>query len=488
MPTLDELGSKVAQIWRKEIWATANLKDDSPRGWAYATLRVISITWTVFNETKIPARAAALSFSSLLGLGPLIAIAVLIGGFVLGNNSDPNLVANKLGLLMETVAPQLRQLGTLNDGPHDAGAAVSPEVVSLINGIIAGARSGSAGVLGAFSLILIVLLLFKSIEDAFNDIWGIRLGRSLLMRIVFYWTILTLGAVLFFTAITLLGAGAFFNVFFERIPLGHELKKALGWALPVFSLMLNVGLLTLVYRVIPNTRVFWRAAFAGALVVAALLMLNNYVALLYVRRVVLERSLYGSLGILPVFMLGLYIFWIYVLIGGVLSYGVQNVHFRNSQAAWSSLPESMRERLTLVVLLTISRRFKDCLPPISSSQLGTFVKVPTQVLNECLNRLVEMKLILTIRPATGTAATDFLYQPARPLNRISLYEFKTLDDNLGDDPIGHALERIDPIMQHYTQALDRLGDQPLFQKNLEQLFDEYPFEESRPPFKILTPR
>lgn len=486
MSKFAELGPKIAHLWQKEIWATAHLNDNSPRGWAYAVLRVLSITWTVFNETKIPARAAALSFSSLLSLGPLIAITVLVGSFALGNNSDPNFVANKLGLLMETVAPQLRQLDTLNATEHQPGVAVSPEVVSLINGIITGARSGSAGALGAFSLVLIVLLLFKSIEDAFNDIWGIRLGRSLLMRIVFYWTILTLGSVLFFASFALLSAGAFVNVFMEKLPGGHELLTALSWALPAFSLLLIVGLLMLVYRVIPNTRVTWRAAFAGALVVAALLMLNNYVALLYVRRVYLERSLYGSLGILPVLMLGLYIFWLYILIGGVLSYAVQNVHFRNSQAAWGSLTESMRERLALVVLLTICRRFKDCLPPVSSSQLGTFVKVPTQVLNECLNRLVEMKLILTVRPAAGTPATDFLYQPARPLNRINLFEFKTLDDNLGDDPIGHALERIDPLMKRYTEAIERLGEQEFFKKSLEELFDDHPFEESRPPFKTLA--
>ncbi len=484
-----ELGPKIAFLWRKEIWATAHLNDNSPRGWAYAVLRVLSITGTAFQESKIPSRAAALSFSSLLGLGPLIAIAVLIGSFVLGNENDKDglFIANKIGELVETVAPQLRQLDSLNATEHQPGVSVSPEVVSLIKGIITGARSGSASALGAFSLTLIVLLLFKSIEDAFNDIWGVRLGRSLLMRIVFYWTILTLGAVLFFAAVALLGASAVVNVFMEKLPLGHEMLIGLSWALPVFSLLLIVGLLTLVYRVIPNTHVSWRAAFIGAVVVAALLMFNNYVALLYVRRVVLERSLYGSLGILPVLMLGLYIFWLYVLIGGVLSYGVQNVHFRNSQAAWGSLTESMRERLTLVVLLTICRRFKDCLPPASSTELSTLVKVPTQVLNECLNRLVAMKLVLTVRPATGTPAADFLYQPARPLNRINLYEFKTLDDNLGDDPIGHALERIDPLMLHYAKTLDLLGEQEFFKKSLEELFNDHPFDESRPPFKTLKP-
>ena len=103
---------------------SAHLQGSSPRGWLFACLRVISITGTVFIETKVPSRAAALSFSSLLSLGPLIAIAVLVGGFILGKNDDPNLVANQVGALLEQVAPQLRSLQTANNADATIGEAV----------------------------------------------------------------------------------------------------------------------------------------------------------------------------------------------------------------------------------------------------------------------------------------------------------------------------------------------------------------------------
>ncbi len=481
------LGRRIAHLWHREIWRTSSLNDTSVRGWFYAFCRVVSITLTVFAETKVASRAAALSFSSLLSLGPLIAIAVLVGGFVLGKNDDPNLVANQIGSLLERAAPQLRSLETTATTPAAAGEAVNPDLIKLVNGIIHSARSGYGGAFGALTLILIVLLMFKAVEDAFNDIWGIRLGRSLLMRVVFYWTILTLGAVLFFASVALLGAGAAISVFNEslaRLPGGENLVAALRWSLPLFSVTLLALILTLVYRVIPNTHVFWRAAFVGGLVVASLLMLNNLVAFFYVRRVVLTQNLYGQLAVPLVLMLGLYVFWLYVLIGGVISYAVQNVHFRNSQAAWGQLTESMRERLSLVVLLTIGRRFQECLPPVTASQLSDLLLVPTQILNECINRLVEMKLVTTLRPAPQTPATEHRYQPAKPLNRITLLEFKHLDDNFGDDPVGQGLEKIDPILQHYEASLARLGEQEFFQKNLEQLFAEYPFDGSRPPFTL----
>ncbi len=494
-----EAWKRFLRFYQREIWQPAHLKDKSPRGWLYAFLRVVSITGTVFNETKAASRAASLTFSSLLGLGPLVAIAVLVGGLALGNNGNPNLVANKLSELLHFLAPQINTLEAQNDAAAQASTAAgpsvsvapNPELVDLINGFIAGARSGSASAFGIFTLIIIVLLLFKTVEDAFNEIWGVRVGRSVLMRVVFYWTILSLGAVLFVAAITLLGAGAFVNVFMAklsvRLPYGSQLLHMLSWLLPVASLTLLIGLLMVFYRVIPNTRVYWRAAFAGAVVVASLLMLNSFVSLLYVRRVYLERSLYGSLGILPVLMLGLYVFWLYVLIGGIISYAVQNVHFRNSQAAWHRLTKGIRERLLLVVLLTICRRFQACLPPVSALQLSPMIKVPTQILNECLNHLVDMKLITPVpSPGDSDSAADCLYQPARPLNRITLFEFKGLEENLGEDPIGETLERIDPILHNYNAELQKLGEHAFFKKTLEELLIEHPFDESRPPFSAVT--
>ncbi|HWA08855.1 MAG TPA: YihY/virulence factor BrkB family protein, partial [Opitutaceae bacterium] len=540
---------------QKEIWQPGQLKRLSPRGLLYAALRVISITATVFNETKAASRAAALSFSSLLGLGPLVALTVLVAGFAL-DNKDPDLAANTLSRLINFVAPQVGQYGKLdhhhrrngenaevgsrnaevgsptqepptpkpssgnsepitsNPSPITNPSPLStpsprpsaldsqlstnnpstpppnPRLVRMMNNFINQGRSGSAGTLGFFGLIVIVLMLFKTVEDTFNEIWGVRSGRSLLMRIVYYWTILTLGAVLFFASVTLLGAGAFIGVFHNAVasfPFSAEVAAALQWSLPLLSFALLVILLTVFYRVIPHTRVFWRAAFTGALAVASLLMLNNYLAFLYVRRVILTESLYGSLGFPLVVMFGLYIFWLYVLIGGQISYAVQNVHFRNSQAAWSRLAKGIRERLLLVVLLTICRRFQACLPPVSALQLSSMIKVPTQILNECLNLLVDMKLITPVPSSNpDDSAADCLYQPARPLNRITLFEFKDLDDNLGEDPIGGTLERIDPILFNYNAALLRLGEQDFFKKSLEQLLAEHPFDESRPPFSRLT--
>jgi membrane protein len=474
--------TRLVHIYQREIWQSAFLEERSVQGWFYAVLRVVSITVTVFNESRIMTRAAALSFSSLLGLGPLLVISVLVAGFALGKN-EPDIVANTLNNLIKLVAPQIAQYEQVTQTANE----VNPQLVEIITNIIDSSKSGSAGAASVFSILLIVLLLFKNIEDTFNDFWGVRQGRSVLMRVVLYWTILTLGAILFFTAVAMLGAGTFVSVFEDLLPAGVELKSV-GIAVQFLSFGLLAIMLALFYRVIPNTRVFWGAAFIGGVVVSALLLANNLVQLVYVKRVLLERSLYGSLAIVPVLMAGLYVFWLFVLIGGVVSYAIQNVHFRNSQAAWSTLTESMRERMTLAVFLTICRRFRDCLPPISVSELSEMLKVPSQLLNECLNRLVKIQLVTTLRPPPHSTATDYLYQPARPLNRITLYDFKTLDDNLGEDPVGTSLEKVDPLVPQYESVLNRAGENDFFKKTVEELFNEFPYEEPRPALAATSQR
>jgi membrane protein len=521
---LTDVWSRLSRVYQKEIWQSAFMKDRSPRGLFYAVLRVVSITLTVCDETRIVIRAAALSYSSLLGLGPLLAIAVLVAGFALGK-TDSTSIAKTLDNMLKVVAPQLAEYEAIEkknaaarasappetDPVRDAPPAgatrpgagsttpasatpapatsptlppslVSPTLVDTIDGIIKASQSGSVGALGVFSLLFVVLLMFKGIEDTFNDIWGVHQGRSVLMRIVLYWTVLTLGALLFFTAVALLGASTFASVFQEKLK-AHGWFSSFNWSLPS-SFALLALMLTLFYRVIPNTRVLWRSALLGALVVTALLALNNFVAFVYVKRVILQKSLYGSLALPLVLLSVLYIFWLCVLIGGTVSYAVQNVHFRNSQAAWSTLTESMRERLALVVFLTICRRFRECLPPISASHLSTMLKVPAQLLNECLSRLVALKLVTTLRPDPNVTTTDYLYQPARPLNKLTLFDFKTLDDNYGENPVSASLEHIEPLIVQYDAALARLGEQEFFQLTLEQLLETHPFDESRPPFAM----
>lgn len=475
--------AQLTHLFETEIWLPQHLRDRSLKGRGFAVLRVFSIALGALMESRAASRAAALSFSSLVGLGPLVSLTVLIAGFTL-DERGPSLAAHTVHDLIRYVAPPLAEYEKL--GAEEAArraaagqeAPVNPELVRIFDEMITSSRSGAVGIFGALTLIVIVIQLFTSVETTFNEIWGVRRGRSWLMRIVFYWTILTLGALFFFAAATGLSATTLLTTFAEKLPFGEQVRETLTFLLPLGSTLLMILTLTVFYRAIPNTRVLWRAAFIGAVVVGLLILANNFLAFLYFKRVLLTRSLYGSLGIGLVLMLGLYVFWFFVLLGGTVSYAVQNVHFRNSQAAWNSLSESLRERLTLVVLLVIGRRFEACLPPCNTSQLSELIKIPAQIVNECVNRLVLMGLITPIRDSGSTEVANVHYQPARPLSRVTLRDFKRDDDSLGDSSSAVCLGNLDPVLEAYDSRMARSLSDPFFSTPLSTLFEQMPFRSS----------
>ncbi len=491
---------RLRRLWQEDIWSASFSRERTLRNRAYAFLRVASITVSGLQEVKVATRAAALSYSSLLGLGPLVAIAVLISGFALGDR-DPAIMAQSLNRIIGFIAPQVAQydrptpddtvmlqpVTVGDDGQPVANPEADPELERLISHFITSSRSGTAGVIGVFVLLVIVLQLFTSIENTLNDIWGVRRGRSWVTRVVYYWTTVTLGAVLFFASITLLSASAFIGVFQEfvgNLPFGAHLLGLFNWLLPSSSFLLLMSLLALFYRTVPNTRVKWSAAIIGAIVVTGLLFLNNYVAFLYFMGVIRTKSLYGSVGIVPILMAGLYIFWFFVLVGGQITYAVQNVRYRSSQSAWHNLNHATRESMSLVVLLLIARRFKACAPAYSVTELAHLIRIPSQILNESLNRLRDLHLIDELPPAEDADPSDHRYQPARPLDAITLSDFREKFENYGEAPSGGLLDHVDPVLAHYHAKLAACLPTILGDKTLDQLIAEQQPSQTYAPFPV----
>ncbi|HUG09942.1 MAG TPA: YihY/virulence factor BrkB family protein [Opitutaceae bacterium] len=472
------INKRLAQLrafWTDGIWKASIEKDHPPRAALLVFMRILSITLTGLGEIRVFSRAAALSFSSMLGIGPLIAIAVLVAGNVLADRKS-NIAVDALNKAIRFVAPQVAQLdeAIVVTGETKAGnVEVNPEIVELINNFIEASQSGTLGVVGGLTLVLIVIQLFISVEESFNSIWGVRRGRSMLMRIAWYWTVVTLGAVLMMAALSLLSASTIPAVV-ERLPLGVEMMRVFRLVAPLTSFFILVLLLTLFYRFIPNTNVYWSPALTGATAAIVLLLLNNYFAFIYVRRVLLSQSLFGSLSIVPVLMAGLYVFWLIVLLGGQITYAVQNVRYRSSQSVWHELNHTSRESLSLLVLVLIARRFKACRPALTASDLSKAIRVPTQVLNECLNRLTDIGLVCMNPPHEGESALDYHYQPAKPLDRITLNEFRNQFAELGESPSGELLEAVDPILRHFRTSVSSSLGEAIGTRTLDQLIDDLP--------------
>jgi membrane protein len=122
--------------------------------------------------------------------------------------------------------------------------------------------------------------------------------------------------------------------------------------------------------------------------------------------------------------------------------------------------------------MAVCRRFRRREPPISVSELSSAVRLPTQVLNECLNRIVDLGFVMAVPPGPGADSADLRYQPAKPLGQMTMLDFKLAAESRGADPSGDALDRIDPVVRDFGAAIGRLGEQAFFRKSVDELLAE----------------
>jgi membrane protein len=359
-----------------------------------------------FSAHRGPVRAASLSYASLLALVPLIALVLSISKGIL-NNQDPQLLLHAIDRFLDYAVPQLQYLS------QDEAASARQDAFARIQDAINRIDAGALGAFGAFTLVSVAISLLSAVEYALNDIWGVPRARALARRIVYYWAGVTLGPLFLFLAIGITGSNAAASVL-GRLP--ETLVIRLFWrAVP--PAILSVGLM-LLYWTMPNTVVPWRAAAWGGVTAGALLHANNAASALYFSQVLHYSKVYGSLGAIPVMMVGLYFSWMIVLYGAEVAYAAAAA----GDAREVAFPEGddARSRVVLEVARAAAADFLGGGGGVSRSQLAERLRLPDAWIGRALGVLCDAGLFAaSVSDAEGTPPR---YLPARPPQQIAALE------------------------------------------------------------------
>ncbi|MBI5802737.1 MAG: YihY/virulence factor BrkB family protein, partial [Verrucomicrobia bacterium] len=170
------------------------------------------------------------------------------------------------------------------------------------------------------------------------------------------------------------------------------------------------------YALLPATKVQWKAALVGGMVGGCLWQLNNLLSVLYVSRVVANNKVYGSLGMVPVVMIGLYFSWLILLFGAQVAYSFQNrrAYFQERQV--ESLDQHSREFIGLRIMVEVARRFLAGEKPVTGAALSELLGVPTGLAGKLLQALVSAQLLAENQQGEAT------YLPMRPLDKITCHD------------------------------------------------------------------
>jgi membrane protein len=296
--------------------ATALLR--SLRAWPwFDTLRTLRAR---FREDRLGLTASSLTFTTLIGLVPLVAVMLAVfSAFPMFSRFQAALEKYLLqSLVPDTIAKPV--LGALTQFA---------------------AKASQLGTLGLLVLVVAALAMVFTIDKSLNAIWRVRRPRPLAQRLLVYWAALTLGPLLLGISLTITSyALSASRGLVETLPGGLSLLLgALEFALMAAGM---AGL----YRFVPNTHVSWVHAWAGGVFVAIGIEVAKRLLAWYVGSVPTYSVIYGAFATLPIFLLWIYLAWVIVLLGAVIAAYAPSLAMRVAR-----VPDTPGYRFALAVAL-----------------------------------------------------------------------------------------------------------------------------------------
>ncbi|HVF33550.1 MAG TPA: YihY/virulence factor BrkB family protein [Acidimicrobiales bacterium] len=226
--------------------------------------------------------AAAVTFQAFVSLFPLLLVAVAIIGWLSGDGTN---IAGSV----------VRELGLTGDA-RDA-------VVDAVEAARESKRAAS--VIGLVSMFWSGLGLVNALQYGYNQVWQVE-ERGLRDK-----------------AIGILWLGGAVVVFVAAAAITTVLRWLPGYFAPlgiVLALLVNFGLWVWTSKILPNTRLPWRAVLPGALFAAIGLEVLKAVGAFFVPKMVASSSqLYGTLGVVFALLAWLFFFGRLIIYSAVVN-------------------------------------------------------------------------------------------------------------------------------------------------------------------------
>ena len=335
-----------------------------------------------------------------------------------------------------------------SDSSVASGESVSQWLLGLM-GQVQEINIAAIGWVGLAVVIYSAIGLMVTIEKSFNIIYRAPEGRSWSKRLTIYWTVLTLGPGAIIVAMYV---GNWLDGFFTQQG---------GWwsifrAAPVIWNYLALWMVTFaIYKLIPNTNVTYRPALFGALLAAVLLELGKRTLGLYFAKAVTFGQLYGSLGLIPVFMFWVYVMWLIVLFGLEVSAAMQKLGGRRLE----ELEDSRRTGLVdptsvLLVMQVVARNFESA-HPTTARQVADEISISESTVLVMFEHLIEDGILHRLDQGDGSVAM------ARPPDQVSADEVIEIGYRMCDES---EASRGSAIIQRLRDAQKSLAGQTTLAK------------------------
>jgi len=427
----------INNFFTTDIW-TIRIHNLSPiKRAGLKTARIMLIAIKSYNNDRVSIRASALTYYSLLSIVPVLAMAFGIAK----------------GFGLDKILQQ--QLETFFDGNE----TILAESLSFAQRMLQNAKGGVVAGIGFVLLIWAIMKLLMSIESSFNDVWSVKRPRSYVRKFTDFTTIMMIAPILLIisSSVTI-----FISGFLKGLT--HDIRFLSYFShyivflinlIPYTSMWL---LLTLLYMILPNTKVTLRSAFISAMITGTSYQVLQWVYITFQIGVTKSNAIYGSFAALPLFLVFVQLSWIVILLGAKLCYAHQNIH--KFEFGNESFEMSIHHRRVLALSVTnlLLRGFAEGAHPLTISQISDKLKSPLRFVTQIIDELVAANVIV---PALLSDSRQPGYLPAQDPRNLNFQYVIEAIEHLGYNEVQIAdLPEVDSIKRSLKEMENRAYSHP----------------------------
>ena len=404
--------------------------------WLVQQYRLLFYTARGLVEHGTLVRSAALTFYTLMSLVPILAVVFAV---VKGFGLTDGLVENLYGIFPR-----------------------HPETIDYIVGFAENALARTqGGVVAAVGLVMLfwaVIRVFGSIENAFNNIWEVKVERSIARQWTDYIAVVMIVPVLWILANAV----------------GNYIEQVLGlydkWYFTTLSRLASMVVIwtmfTLLYLIIPNARVRFQSALMAGIVAGTIFLLFQW-GYVYVQRWMTSyNAVYGSFAALPLFLIWMQTSWEILLFGGELSFAYQNISRFAEERESLRISYDQRRKVLLAVMILVARNFRDHGGTIPTDEIRKRLGLPTRIVNDILFQLVQAGQLIAVR--SGDGEREVAFAPAHDLSSTTVYGILEAVERTGQTTLD--LEQT-PELARMNREVETLKEEVLHSPNNVRLTD-----------------
>ena len=293
--------TRIVRFFTHDIWLLNENDFSRWKGRLVRDAKTVLLMMNTFIDQKIGYQVTALANNSMLAVVPAIAIGIYL--------------TDTIGLRDHFAQMLYSNLGE---------SEITEIILHAADNIVKTAESGLFGFISMATFVWIVISLMITVHQVFNNVWKVERDSNLLRTIgvVMGITLLSPFVVMLFFSGSVLYSHVLTLLFPDNLYLASHIRSFLTWL--VFAAV-AVGVLNLMYKFIPATKVHSRYSLKAALLSGIIFTGVQYLYLETQVMVAKQSAVYGVFAAIPLFMIWLNMGWSIVLYGAELSYAFQNV-------------------------------------------------------------------------------------------------------------------------------------------------------------------